>query len=59
MDHPVVIENYREGHTVAARNVQGRATTEDLRKAMIHYRTLFEELTGQHAAVAQTERTRA
>ena len=58
VDHPLVIENYREGHTIATRNAQGRATTEDLRKAMIHYRTLFEELIGQHA-LAQTERTRA
>ena len=58
VDHPVVTENYREGHTIATRNVQGRATTEDLRKAMIHYRTLFEELLGQHEW-AQTERTRS
>lgn len=46
VDHPAVCENYREGHNIATRNVQGRATTEDLRKAMIHYRTLFEELLG-------------
>ena len=57
VDHPVVIENYREGHSIATRNVQGRATTEDLRKAMIHYRTLFEELLGQRE-LAQAERSR-
>lgn len=58
VDHPIVTENYREGHRIATRNVQGRATTEDLRKAMIHYRTLFEELIGQREFV-QTERTRS
>lgn len=57
VDHPVVIDNYREAHSIAARNVQGRATTEELRKAMIHYRTLFEELLGQRE-LAPTERTR-
>lgn len=56
VEHPVVTENYREGHSIATRNVQGHATTEDLRRAMIHYRTLFEELLGQHEW-AHTERT--
>ena len=55
VDHPVVTEHYREGHAIATRNVQGRATTEDLRKAMIHYRTLFDELIGQR----EMERSRA
>jgi hypothetical protein len=55
VDHAAVCDNYREAHTIAAKNVQGRATTEDLRKAMIHYRTLFEELVGQRE-LAQTER---
>lgn len=58
VDHPAVCENYREGHTIAARNVQGRATTEDLRKAMIHYRALFEDLAGQREW-AQTEGARS
>jgi len=55
--HPLIVENYREAHGVAVRNLQGRATTEDLRKAMLHYRTLFEELAGQHEWL-ETERTR-
>ena len=58
VDHAVVIENYREAHGIATRNMQGRATTEDLRSAMIHYRTLFEELLGQRE-FAPTERTRS
>jgi len=47
VDHPVVVEQYRAGHEIALRHAQGRASTEDLRQAMIHYRRLFNELTGQ------------
>jgi hypothetical protein len=46
-EHPRVVENYREAHRIAVRHTQGRANTEDLRQAMIHYRILFEELVGQ------------
>lgn len=44
VDHPLVMENYRTAHAIAVRQTQGKANTEDLRQAMIHYRTLFEEL---------------
>ena len=44
VDHPLVLENYREAHDSALRQARGQASTEDLRQAMIHYRTLFEEL---------------
>lgn len=47
VDHPLVLQNYRTAHEIAARQAQGLADTEDLRQAMIHYRTLFEELVGQ------------
>lgn len=47
VDHPLVMENYRAAHAIAARQTLGRASTEELRQAMIHYRTLFEELVGQ------------
>jgi len=47
VDHPLVMENYRTAHAIAIRQTQGRANTEDLRQAMIHYRTLFEELVGE------------
>lgn len=57
VDHPRVIENYREAHQIALRNSQGSATTEELRKAMLHYRALFEELVGQ-AEWSQAERIR-
>ena len=44
VDHPLVLENYRAAHQCAVRQTKGQANTEDLRQAMIHYRTLFEEL---------------
>ena len=53
VNHPYVVEHYRAGHGIAMRHVQGRASTEDLRQAMIHYRNLFDDLVGQPVA-AQT-----
>jgi hypothetical protein len=47
VDHPLVVENYRVAHEIALRQSSGQATTEDLRQAMIHYRTLFDELVGK------------
>ena len=44
VDHPVVVENYRAAHDIALRHQRGEASTEDLRKAMVHYRSLFNEL---------------
>ena len=44
VDHAAVVEHYRAGHEVAARYTQHQATTEDLRKGMVHYRALFDEL---------------
>jgi hypothetical protein len=44
VDHPDVVNNYRSAHEIAERNKSGKATTEDLRQAMVHYRSLFEEL---------------
>jgi len=44
VDHGAVVEQYRVGHEVAVRQMQGQATTEDLRRGMVHYRALFDEL---------------
>jgi len=44
VDHPVVVDNYRAGREIALRHSRGQASTEDLRQAMVHYRTLFDEL---------------
>jgi len=47
VDHPLVVENYRAAHAIAVRKTAGQASTEELRQAMIHYRTLFEDLVGE------------
>ena len=44
VDHPLVMENYRSAHDIALRLGRGEASTEDMRTAMIHYRSLFDEL---------------
>lgn len=44
VDHPRVVDNYRAAHEIALRHHRGEATTEDLRKAMIYYRSLFDDL---------------
>ena len=44
VDHAHVVDNYRAAHEIAVRHRQGQATTEDLRQAMIYYRSLFEDL---------------
>jgi hypothetical protein len=44
VDHPRVVENYRAAHEIALREGKGVCNTEDLRKAMVSYRVLFEDL---------------
>jgi hypothetical protein len=44
VDHPAVVENYRAARAISQRNRRGEASTEDLRQAMVHYRSLFEDL---------------
>lgn len=46
VDHPSVVSNYRAARIIAARDVNGEADTEELRQAVVHYRTLFDELLG-------------
>ena len=44
VDHPNVVNSYRSAHDIAERDSRGEANTEDLRNAMVHYRTLFQDL---------------
>lgn len=44
VEHPVVVENYRVAYSIAERNQRGAADTEELRRAFVSYRALFEEL---------------
>jgi hypothetical protein len=55
VDHPLVMANYRAGHGIAVRQTLGQASTEELRQAMIHYRTLFEELVGEPEMMARAK----
>jgi len=56
VDHPIVTQNYRAAHDIAVRQAKGQASTEDLRRAMIHYRALFDELVSQRGDTAVVER---
>ena len=58
VDHPIVVEHYRAAHEIAVRDHAGKASTEDLRQAMIHYRALFDNLVGVEAPGSR-ERERA
>ena len=44
VDHPEVVNNYRAAHAISIAHERERASTEDLRVAMQHYRSLFDEL---------------
>ena len=44
VDHPAVVDNYRAAQAIAVRDQRGEADTEELRKAVVHYRALFDEL---------------
>jgi hypothetical protein len=44
VDHPDVVESYRRAHEISERSIAGTASTEDLRQAVVAYRTLFESL---------------
>jgi hypothetical protein len=44
VDHPHVVEHYRQGHRLAENHANGNGSTEELRQAMRHYRALFDEL---------------
>ena len=44
VDHPDVVMNYRAARDIAVVHAQGKASTEDLRQAMVHYRALFRDL---------------
>jgi hypothetical protein len=44
VDHPRVVEDYRSAHDIALRLISSEASTEELRTAMLHYRSLFDEL---------------
>jgi len=46
VDHPAVVSNYRTAHSIAMKHEKEGASTEELRQALIHYRSLFQDLLG-------------
>ena len=44
VDHPTVVSNYRAAQEIRGRTLRGEVETEELRKAVVHYRALFDEL---------------
>jgi hypothetical protein len=56
--YPDAVENYRKAHDIAQMQENGEASTEDLRDAMLRYRTLFEQIVGEQL-VAQPQSSEA
>jgi hypothetical protein len=50
--YPALVTNYRAAREIAIKNTDQKASTEELRQAMIYYRSLFEELVGVAVPVA-------
>jgi pyridoxal biosynthesis lyase PdxS len=44
VDHPEVVAHYLAAQAIALCDERGEAGTEELRKAVVHYRSLFDEL---------------
>jgi hypothetical protein len=69
VEHSTTLEHYRSAHDITERHTRDEASTEDLRNAMVHYRSLFEDLlrdgSGDHdtdetvAAEHETSKVRA
>ena len=44
VSYPTLVSNYRAARVIALKNREHQADTEELRQAMIYYRSLFDEL---------------
>ncbi|MFI2645422.1 hypothetical protein [Streptomyces sp. NPDC018610] len=44
VEHGSTLEHYRAAHEIESLTTRSKATTEQLRGAMVHYRTIFDEL---------------
>jgi hypothetical protein len=53
VNYPALVSNYRAARVIALKNKQHEADTEELRQAMIYYRSLFEELLATEAVVVK------
>jgi hypothetical protein len=48
VEHAGAVEHYRAANALAEANREGRANTEELRQAFVHYRALFADLLDQN-----------
>jgi hypothetical protein len=46
VDHPDIVENYRNAHSIYQSQHNGEIETEAARQAFVHYRALFDRLLG-------------
>jgi hypothetical protein len=53
--HADIVENYRAGRKIAARSANNAARPHELRRAMIHYSALFDDLVNEPAAGEVTD----
>ena len=55
VEHARTLHRYRAAHAISDAAANGSASTEDLRQAMIHYRSMFDELLSEDAGVTTDE----
>ena len=53
VSYPALVSNYRAAREIAIKNEQHSASTEELRKAVIYYRSLFDELLKDETVVPE------
>ncbi|GAA1520032.1 hypothetical protein GCM10009827_039410 [Dactylosporangium maewongense] len=54
VEHARTLGHYRDAHEISDLSDRGEATTEQLRQAVVHYRTLFSDLLGVDATPGAT-----
>ncbi len=54
--YPALVSNYRGAREIANKNKLQQANTEELRQAMIYYRSLFEELLKTESVVGEEKK---
>jgi hypothetical protein len=57
VEHARTLEHYRDAHEINLQNERGEASTEQLRQALVHYRTLFADLLGEQPDHLRAEST--
>ena len=53
VNYPALLSNYRAAREIAIKNEQHSANTEELRQAMIYYRSLFDELLKEETIIPE------